>query len=173
MVTTRRVPMLAAGLVVAAALTGCAYGAPVQSSAVYDQADGSNVIFAVDGFAQGVSVRNALVLTLEEGAAGSFYATLANETAEDRSVELEATGDDGTVAFRRTVDVPAASTVQIGTTENADESIPVTSVPGAPGENITLTVTVEGQTQESFLPILDNTFPRYDELLSGDGAAAG
>lgn len=165
MVTTRRLPMLAGGFIVAAALTGCAYGAPVQTSAVYDQADGSNVIFAVDGFEQGVSVRNALLLSLEEGGPGDFYGTVDNKTADSRTVQLEATGDDGTVAFDRTLTVPASSSVQVGTAGASDGSIAVTTVPGVPGENITLTVTVDGQTQESFLPILDDTFDRYDELL--------
>lgn len=174
MVTTRRLPMLAGGLLAVAALTGCATGTPVQTSAVYDQADGSNILFEVGGFEQGVSVRNALVLTQEEGAPGQFYGTVANLTDESHTVELAATGEDGALAFRTEVTVPPTASaqagdpeasVQIGTTEHADQSIPITSVPGAPGENITITVSVDGQTQEHFLPVLGDTFERYDELM--------
>ncbi|WP_225755130.1 hypothetical protein [Actinotalea sp. Marseille-Q4924] len=150
---TRRTASVAAVLATTALLAGCSATNPITTDLDYDPSDG------VGERLGDVRVGNMMVLTAEEGAAGTVVGFVANEGRQDASVVLTV-GEEQSDA----IDVPAGSTVLLG--PDADETVDVEAVPAIPGSKlaVTLTTDVAGATTLQ-VPVLDSTLPEYADLV--------
>jgi hypothetical protein len=149
----RRTGSLAAALAATALLAGCSATNPITTSFDYDPSDG------VGERLGDVRVGNILVLTSEEGAAGTVIGFVANSGRTDASVALAVGGEQSVE-----IDVPAGQTVRLG--PEGDETVELAAVPGAPGSKVEVTVTSDVSGAATFqVPVLDGTFPEYADLV--------
>lgn len=104
-----------------------------------------------------LSINNLLIVAESADADGRLLGTLVNESDQDMSVEIAVEGADPI-----TVEVPAADEVRL----EDDEQL-VEPAGAEPGLLVPVTITVDGETLEHELPVLDHTFPRYAEYIPG------
>ena len=138
----------------AAALTsaGCA--------AVTNDQDTASHYSPADGIVEelgDLSINNLLIVAESADSDGRLLGTLVNESDQDMSVEIAVEGADPI-----TVEVPAADEVRL----EDDEQL-VEPAGAEPGLLVPVTITVDGETLEHELPVLDHTFPRYAEYIPG------
>ncbi|MCT1602899.1 hypothetical protein M3E18_04915 [Kocuria sp. p3-SID1433] len=143
----------------AAALTsaGCAAVTNDQETAShYSPADG-----IVEELGD-LSINNLLIVAESADSDGRLLGTLVNESDQDMSVEIAVEG-----AAPITVEVPAADEVRYGEVRLEDDEQLVEPAGAEPGLLVPVTITVDGETLEHELPVLDHTFPRYAEYIPG------
>ena len=132
-VLTRRTLSAAAAVAAIAVLAGCSATNPITTSFDYDPSDG------VSQRLGDVRVGNLLLLTAEEGGAGTFVGFVANGGGQ-----------------------PAAVVIALG----GDETVDVEAVPAAPGSKVDVTVTTDVSGAATVqVPVLDGTLPEYADLL--------
>lgn len=150
---TRRTGAVAAALAATALLAGCSATNPITTSFEYDPSDG------VSERLGDVRVGNLMVLTAEEGSAGTVLGFVSNAGDEATSVVL-AVGEEQSAA----IDVPAGGTVLLG--PDGDESVDLDAVAAPPGSKVDVTVTSDVAGAATFeVPVLDGTLPEYADLV--------
>lgn len=106
-----------------------------------------------------LSINNLLIVADSADSDGRLLGTLVNESDEEMSVEIAVEGADPI-----TVDVAPADEVRFEDDENEQLVVPAGAEPGL---MVPVTITVDGETLEHELPVLDHTFPRYAEYIPG------
>jgi hypothetical protein len=150
---SRRIMPAAAALAASALLAGCSATNPITTSFDYDPSDG------VSERLGDVRVGNLMVLTSEEGAAGTVLGFVTNSGSQDASVTLAVGGEESA-----SIDVPAGGTVRLG--PDCDETIDVDAVPARPGSKVEVDVTSDvGGSSSVLVPVLDGTLPEYADLV--------
>ena len=109
--TSRVMASVALGAVLLLGTTGCAMLSTQATTLPYSPADGVNVPDSGP-----LLVRNALLVTDEEGEDANFLAAIINPTDESQSLTLEFGEED---PISQTVRVPANTTVSLGVTDDA------------------------------------------------------
>lgn len=112
----RRVVSAAAVGVAAAALAGCQVASPIVTDYEYDPAEGFSI--ETDAF----TVRNALVVSEGDGAAGVLSGLLANRTSEPLAVQIQLGPPEAPTVTD--LEVPANSSVRL-------DGMPVSDLPGS------------------------------------------
>lgn len=149
----------ALGVAVLLGATGCAFITPQSTKIQYSASDGVNVPDSGP-----LKIRNALIVTDEEGAAGSMIAAIVNETSDPQVLNLEI--GDGADAQKATVRVPANSSVSLGNPDSDTPPLIIDSVPVAPGANLPVYFqSGDGQGVLYDIPVLDGELPYYGDLL--------
>jgi hypothetical protein len=144
--------VLAAGILLGT--SACGFFAPQATTLHYDPSDG------VSGNVGSVAVRNALLITDNQGAA-NFVATLVNQGDQAQSVKVQYTS--GSEKITRSINVQANSTTSLGanatplTLENFD---------GKPGALFPVFLQY-GETTgiDLLVPVLDGTLAAYATLV--------
>ena len=135
-------------------LSGCSATNPITTAEAYNVVDGVQA-----DLGSSVAARNLLVVTAEEGGAGTMTGGLTNAGREDVEVTVEPEGADSV-----TITVPARGTVLLGS--DFDEEVEIDRVEAAPGSLLTVTVsTPEGGSTDIQVPVFDGTLPEYAELV--------
>lgn len=100
-----------------------------------------------------------MVLAVGEGEPGTLLGAVSNDGDQDTEVTISLPGGDQAVTF----DVDAGQTVLLGPD---DQRVRFEEVPDAPGANVEILVssTEDGEVTRR-VPVLDDTFERYDELV--------
>ena len=109
--TSRVMASVALGAVLLLGTTGCAMLSTQATTLPYSPADGVNVRDAGP-----LLIRNALLVTDEEGEDANVLAAIINPTDESQSLTLEFGEED---PISQTVRVPANTTVSLGVTDDA------------------------------------------------------
>lgn len=106
-----------------------------------------------------VRLSNVLVLTASRGQPGTVLGAIDNDAAEPAEVSIGlAAGDAAT-----TVPVEPGEVVLLGP---RDESVPIPAVPARPGATVDLDIVSPGHGSTTVsVPVLDDTFPRYADLV--------
>jgi len=151
--TARPARTAAVAAVVAAGALTLAACTPARTIDAYSPSDGSRVDLTPS--LRGV---NLLVVTPEEDAPGTLQGGLVNKTGEDVTYTLTAEG-----ASPVTVDVPAHSTVYLGTEGGVPAQLD--TVATHPGATLPASLEAEGETQEFDLHVFDDTLPEYAAVL--------
>jgi len=128
-VKTRLFASLAVGAAVVLGTTGCNLIAPQATTIEYSASDGVNVPESGP-----LQVRNALIVSDEEGTAGNFVAAIVNDTNQSQTLRLEV-GEGGSTV-RASVNVPASSTVSLGDLANKVQPLALEGFEGAPGSTV-------------------------------------
>jgi hypothetical protein len=154
-VKSRLIASIAVGAAVILGATGCSMISPQTTTVPYSPSDGINVP-DVDGAP--LLVRNALVLTTA-GAAGNLVAAIVNQTDRDETLTINVASTSSST----TVDVPANSTVSLGTEDTPPLTLALKTRPGA-------TVQMEFQSGDVqgvkvYVPVLNGTLPYYSTLV--------
>ena len=121
---SRFIASLALGAAVVLGATGCNMIAPQATTIDYSPSDGVNVPDSGP-----ILVRNAMVITDDEGISGNFLAALVNDTDEDLELlvslgdelqiipvearEVVSLGGDTAPMFFQDLDTPAGATVEV------------------------------------------------------------
>ncbi|GAA4350562.1 DNA modification methylase [Microbacterium rhizosphaerae] len=164
---SRLIASIVVGAAVILGATGCSMISPQTTTVPYSPSDGINV---PDVPGAPLQVRNALVIT-NAGAAGNLVAAIVNQTDRDETLTINISD----TAVSKTVDVPANSTVSLGTQDTPPLALAVRTKPGA-------TVLMEFQSGDAqgvkvHVPVLNGTLPYYSTLVptpprpSASGAA--
>ncbi|MFJ6652848.1 DNA modification methylase [Microbacterium sp. NPDC091313] len=149
----------ALGAAILLGATGCAFITPQSTEIQYSASDGVNVPNSGP-----LKVRNALIITDAEGAAGSMIAAIVNETSDPQVLNLEI--GDGADAQKATVRVPANSSVSLGNPDSDTPALVIDSVPVAPGANLPVYFqSGDGEGVLYDIPVLDGALPYYGDLL--------
>lgn len=114
-------------------LGGCAVFSPVQTDYAYQAADGVNATFG------DLDVRNLAVVADAKDAPGALVGQLVNTSSEDLDVSLASEGGQPVE-----VTVPRHGSVSLG---EDGESATLSTVPAAPGEVVTISVSTSGTGQ--------------------------
>lgn len=149
---SRLVASVALSALVLVGATGCTFITPQSTTLVYSASDGVNV--HDDG---PVDVRNAMIITNEDGTAGNFVAVLVNngDSAELLSIEV-----DGLAPLR--VNVPAGERISFG--GNTDP-LPIDGFSAVPGSTVTVYFQSGGESAfPAEIPVLDGTLEYYSDL---------
>jgi hypothetical protein len=130
-----------AAAVLGTTLVGCSALSPATIATPYAAADGvdGSLTNAADG--SRVDLRNMLIVAGAEGGAGQLIGTLTNSGDQPVQVQVGLTPPDpNTQPEEKTITVPAAGAVQLGTPEVA---VVLSGVPAA-GRMVGLTVRTQG-----------------------------
>jgi hypothetical protein len=154
-VKSRLIASIAVGAAVILGASGCAMISPQTTTVPYSPSDGINV---PDVPGAPLQVRNALVIT-NAGVAGNLVAAIVNQTDRDETLTINISD----TAVSKTVDVPANSTVSLGTEDTPPLPLAVRTKPGA-------TVLMEFQSGDAqgvkvHVPVLNGTLPYYKTLV--------
>jgi hypothetical protein len=154
------VPARIAALVLAGvALTGCAVLSPITTQEEYAASDGLMVEL---GPVQGL---NLLVVTSAAGEPGVLIGSLSNTSpTEDVAVEV-ILGDSGVV----TIEIPAASVVQLGVLGENQVAVVGTSAQAPGGIDNVRFSTAQTGSLSSPVPVVDGTLPEYASTLDALG----
>lgn len=152
---SRLIASIAVGAAVILGATGCSMISPQTTTVPYSPSDGINV---PDVPGAPLLVRNVLVLTTA-GAAGNLIAAIVNQTDRDETLTINISD----TAVSKTVDVPANSTVSLGTEDMPPLTLALRTKPGA-------TVLMEFQSGDApgvkvHVPVLNGTLPYYATLV--------
>ncbi|WP_058234484.1 hypothetical protein [Devriesea agamarum] len=151
----RRLMAVASLGVAVAATSACGYLNPVQTEAVYQQAEGSNATVGT------VDVRNMLVLTSDQGKPGALIGAVYNKGQQPTSVTLQGKVD-GSVAFTSSVQVAPGQLVKIGGKDG--EVVSLTETPAAPGAMMKLVVKANDVEQSLSMPVMDGSLAYFKDL---------
>lgn len=153
----RLIASVALGAVVLLGTSGCAMISTQATTISYSPGDGANVPDSGP-----LQVRNVVVVSEGDGAAGNLVAAIVNDT--DRAETLNIEFGEGSAAQTTTVRVPARTTVSLGSEE--EPPLPLEKVPGAAGSTIPMyfqSGDAEGVLQQ--VPVLDGELDYYGELI--------
>jgi hypothetical protein len=151
---SRILASVALGAVALLGTTGCAMLSTQATTLPYSPADGVNVADSGP-----LLIRNALLVTNEEGEDANFLAAIINPTDESQTLELEF-GEEDTIS--ETVRVPANSTVSLGVTEDA-LLIEGLDVP-AGADVLVYFQSGDAEGVEAAVPVLDGTLEYLSEF---------
>lgn len=155
---SRTARLAAVAAVAGLALGGCsAFSPQTTQNITYAPSDG------VQGEVGPVLVRNAIVLTAEEGAPGSLVTALFNTS--DQPVQLIVDVQDG--AGTQTLDLAAGENLSLG--PQAEEQVFVEGLDVMPGLTTEVTFIGGDSSLNLRVPVLDGTLPPYDELVADIG----
>lgn len=151
---------LAASIAVGAALTlgatGCSMLAPQATTIEYSASDGVNVPESGP-----LAVRNAMVITNEDGNEGNFLAAIVNNTDEDQVLVF------GYGEASDTIEVPARDVVSLGV--NGEEPILLEDIDAKPGSQLAMSFqSGEGEGVRIDVPVLDGLLPYYTEYVPAE-----
>lgn len=146
---------VAAGLVAAALLgaTGCSLVSEQATTKPYVAGDGINADIGP------LDLRNILLIAPAEGKPGTLLGTVFNTS--DSDVQLTIKGDSETVTI--TVAGDDKFVFEDKDTENGT----LQGISEIPGSLVDLPMTVNSETVEVKIPVLDGTFERYREFVPG------
>ena len=140
---------LAVGAAVVLGTTGCNLVAPQATTIDYSASDGVNVPESGP-----LKVRNALIVTDEEGSGGNLVAAIVNSTTEAQTLRVEV-GEGGSTV-RASVQVPASSTVSLGDLANDVAPLALDGFDGAAGSTVPVYFqSGDGQGALIDVPVLD------------------
>lgn len=151
----RTLAALATAAVIVVGASGCSLDPRVHATTMdYSAAEGINV----PGFGE-VTVRNVLIVANDEGTEGRLVAALVNRGTANEVVDFDIDGK--TVS----VEVPANSTVSLGTPEHDAPDVTLKGKETRPGADVPVKVFVPGQDAETIhAPILDGTLPYFKDI---------
>jgi len=153
--TTRIMASVALGAVVLLGTTGCAMLSTQATTLPYSPADGVNVPDSGP-----LLVRNALLVTDEEGEDANFVAAIINPTDESQTLKLEF-GEEDPIA--ETVRVPANTTVSLGVT---DDPLLIKGLDTPAGADVIVYFqSGDSEGVEVAVPVLDGTLDYLSELV--------
>ncbi len=156
---TARMPRVMASVALGAVLllgtTGCAMLSTQATTLPYSPADGVNVADSGP-----LLVRNALLVTDEEGEDANFLAAIINPTDESQSLTLEFGEED---PISQTVRVPANTTVSLGVT---DDALLIEGLDAQAGSDV-LVYFQSGDDEgvEAAVPVLDGELDYLSEFV--------
>ncbi len=151
---SRLVASVALSALVLAGATGCTFITPQSTLLPYSASDGVNI--ADSGT---VLVRNAMIITNEDGTAGNFVGALINNT--DSAQSLDISFDIAGVAPLN-VNVPAGESISFGGTT---DPLPIDGFTAMPGSTVSVVFSSGGQTgSPTEVPVLDATLDSYSDL---------
>lgn len=154
----RPVRLAALAAVAGLALGGCsAFSPQTTTNVTYAPSDG------VQGQVGDVLVRNAIVLTEEQGAPGSLVVALFNDSED--AVELVIDVQDG--AANQTVDLAPGEDLFLG--PQAEDQLYIEGFDVLPGLTTEVTFIGGDDALNLMVPVLDGTLPPYDELVADIG----
>lgn len=142
------VPVLAGAVL---ALGACSATNPMTTKNDYQASDG------VAADIGDLHLGNLIVLTAEEGGAGTVIGYARNRGPEQVTATIEVDGDGGTVRLG------GGETASIG--PERDSEVEVGSVPAPPGALVEVTITSDAGEVTVQAPVLDGTLPEYAELV--------
>lgn len=134
------------------AVTGCSYINPQATTMAYSPGDG--IVEEMDD----ISLNNILIVAESEDDPGRVLGTVVNKTDQDLTVTM--TTDEASAE----IEVPANGEARLDEDDNETLLDPAGAQPGLMVE--TTFRTNEDELTKS-VPILDHTFPRYDEYVPG------
>ena len=134
-------------------LTGCSLTNPQTTQLDYVPSDGA--LLDLDG----VGVYSAVLVAASADDPGNLVARVVNTTSEPVSVTLTGTG---AAEFDVEVEVGPGETLDIGPEA---EQVLVEPAGEIPGKLVPVQVTVGEQTGEMTVPVLDDTFEAYADLV--------
>jgi hypothetical protein len=156
-VKSRFIASLAVGALVVLGTSGCAMLSTQATQIQYSASDGVNIPDSGPLY-----VRNALVVTDEEGVDGSLVAAVVNETDESQTLNIEF--GEGSSKTAEEIRVPANSVVSLGTAET--EPLQLEGIDTKPGATLTMFFqSGDGEGVLSEVPVLDGALDYYGELL--------
>jgi hypothetical protein len=156
-VKPRLIASLALSALVVLGTTGCAMLSTQATQIPYSPSDGVNIPDSGP-----LQVRNALIVTDEEGAEGNLVAAIVNPTTESHTLNLE--WGEGSSKSSETIRVPANTTVSLGTAET--DPLLLEDIDSVPGTN--LPMFFQSGDAEGVLfdvPVLDGALDYYGVLL--------
>lgn len=154
---SRLIASLALGALVLLGTTGCAMLSTQATTIPYSPSDGVNIPDSGP-----LQVRNALIVTDEEGVDGNLVAAIVNATTDPHTLNIEY--GEGSSKSSYTVRVPANTTVSLGTEET--EPLLLEGIDTLPGAN--LPVFFQSGDAEGVLfdvPVLDGALDYYGVFL--------
>ncbi|WP_201849983.1 hypothetical protein [Myceligenerans indicum] len=137
----------------AALLSACA---PTTTAINYSPSDGVTVSVGAENDKEFTDLRgiNLMVVSQEEGAAGSLLGALANDTQADATFTLAPEG-----VTPVTFEVAAGETLYLG--GESGEPVLFDVVPAAPGASLPATLEAGGMVQDFDLPVLSGELSEY------------
>ena len=156
---SRLTASVALGAAVLLGTTGCAFITPQGTTVQYSPSDGVTIPDSGP-----LKVRNALIVSEEDGGPGNMIAAVVNETDESHTLHIEL--GEGASAQEITVRVPARSAVSLGNPAGDTPPLEIDAVDGPPGA--TVPVYFQSGDAEGVLwqvPVLDGALDYYGELL--------
>lgn len=149
--TLKRAGAVAALSAALLSATGCGYIYTQPTTLVYSASDG------VKADVSDVKLRNIMVIATDANSEGRVLGTILNDGNEDVTVEFAF--ESGT----QTVQVPAGEEVRL---EDDAHKLIVSPAGAEPGHNLDGTqVTVNGESTEMNIPVLDGTLDEYASYL--------
>ncbi|MFG6403586.1 MULTISPECIES: DNA modification methylase [unclassified Microbacterium] len=158
-VNSRLIASVALGAVVLLGTSGCALVSEQATEIPYSPGDGVNIPDSGP-----LQVRNALIITDDEGETATMIAAVVNATDDPETLTLDI--GDGSSAQTATVRVPANETVSFGAPDEDTEPLELESIGALPGE--TIPVYFQSGDAEGVLyqvPVLDGRLDYYSDLL--------
>lgn len=147
-------PVVLAALALAVTgLTGCSVTNQQTTQLEYQPADGENVDLG------GVGVYSMLLIAASAEEPGNLIARVVNSTGEPQTVTLVGTG---AAVFEAEVEVEPNETLDIGP---EGEQVLVDPAGEIPGKLVPVAVSVGEQSEEVTIPVLDDTFDYYSDLV--------
>lgn len=160
---SRLIASIAVGAAVILGATGCSMLSEQGTTIPYSPSDGINI---PDVPGAPLQVRNAMVIATEDGADGNLVAAIVNDT--DHDATLTVTVSDTSIT--ETVDVPANSTVSLGT--DGTDPVLLAGIDTKPGATLPIVFQSGDSTGiKVHVPVLDGTLPYYSTLVPTPPAA--
>lgn len=146
---------VAAGIAATVLLTatGCSLVSPQATTLEYSAADG-----IVEDLGP-LELRNILLVSPSEGKPGTLLGTVFNTSSSD--VQLTIDGDTESA----TITVPGNGKFVFEDEDTEDGTL--AGISERPGALVDLPFTVNSQTKDIKIPVLDGTFERYQEFVPG------
>lgn len=159
-----RARRIAAASLIAASLVGVSACSAINEQAttkVYAASDGVNIDVAANGTT--VDFRNMMIVTNGKGKPGRVLGKIVNNSDKPVTVSFSVAGTE----LEKKITVPAGIGKNAVNLTSKDAEITVPSVEKVPGEEIEMTVKVDGTTASKSTPVLDGTLEQYREYLPG------
>jgi hypothetical protein len=153
-VKSRFIASIALGAAVALGATGCTFMTPQSTKIVYSPSDG----VTVEGSAP-LEIRNALIISNDEGTAANLVAAVVNPTDGDLTLRMEV-GENRVPAIVR---VPANSVVSLGA--EGTPPLELADFDAKPGTDIPVyfqSGDINGVQTD--VPVMDGSLPYYKTL---------
>jgi len=166
-VKSRLIASLAVGAAIVLGTTGCGLIAPQSTTVQYQPSDGMNV----PDSAGPLLVRNALIVSDDEGVDGNFIAAIVNPTDEDHTLHLEV--GDGSDTIKKTIRVSAGTTKSLGVSdiegvENlvGAEPVLIEGLDVKPGATVSIYFqSGDGEGASIAIPVLNGELEHLGELV--------
>ncbi|WP_460772221.1 DNA modification methylase [Microbacterium sp. GXF7504] len=164
---SRLIASLAVGAAVVLGTTGCGLIAPQSTTVQYQPSDGMNV----PDSSGPLLVRNALIVSDDEGVDGNFIAAVVNATDDDHTLNLEI--GEGSDAVKKTIRVSAGTTKSLGVedidgVENLEGAEPllIEGLNVKPGATVSVYFqSGDGEGASVPIQVVDGTLEHLGELV--------